>query len=294
MKIFDCFQFFDENMILDLRLNILDKYVHKFVIVENLFMHSGKKKKKNFNIKNFSKFKDKIEYILVDELPNNLYDLDLVSNQKKTDRIIDNTLKIEHNQRNRIIDGIKNAKNEDLILIGDVDEIPNLQNIKDKISKKIVIFKQEMFYYKLNLKYNNMKWIGTKGTLKKDLLSPQWLRDVKDRIYPFWRFDIFFSKKKYNNIQHIENGGWHFSNMKTPDALEEKLNNFGHHAEFKESGINLEGIKKMISENRAIYDYNADMKTNKWSGEKKLLRSDINELPDYIKQNRNKYFDWLI
>ena len=84
------------------------------------------------------------------------------------------------------------------------------------------------------------------------------------------------------------------SNMKTPDALEEKLNNFGHHAEFKESGINLEGIKKMISENRAIYDYNADMRTNKWSGEKKLLRSDISELPDYIKQNRNKYFDWLI
>ena len=45
MKIYDCFQFFDENMMLDLRLNILDKYVHKFVIVENLYMHSGKRKK---------------------------------------------------------------------------------------------------------------------------------------------------------------------------------------------------------------------------------------------------------
>ena len=69
MKIYDCFQFFDENMMLDLRLNILDKHVHKFVIVENLFLHSGQKKRQNFDIKNFKKFKDKIIYILVDELP---------------------------------------------------------------------------------------------------------------------------------------------------------------------------------------------------------------------------------
>ena len=59
MKIFDCFQYFDEDMILDLRLNILDRYVDHFIIVENLFMHSGKKKKKNFDINKFKKFKKK-------------------------------------------------------------------------------------------------------------------------------------------------------------------------------------------------------------------------------------------
>jgi len=60
MKIFDCFQYFDEDMMLDLRLHVLNKYVDKFVIVENLFMHSGKKKKQNFNIQNFKKFENKI------------------------------------------------------------------------------------------------------------------------------------------------------------------------------------------------------------------------------------------
>ena len=69
MKIFDCFQFFDEDMMLDLRLNILDKYVDKFVIVENLFMHSGKQKKQNFRIEKYKKFEKKIKYILVDKLP---------------------------------------------------------------------------------------------------------------------------------------------------------------------------------------------------------------------------------
>ena len=71
MKIFDCFQYFDEDMMLDLRLHVLNKYVDKFVIVENLFMHSGKKKGQNFNIQNFKKFENKIKYILVDELPEN-------------------------------------------------------------------------------------------------------------------------------------------------------------------------------------------------------------------------------
>ena len=60
MKIFDCIQFFDENMMLDLRLNILNEHVDYFVIVENLFMHSGKKKNQNFNTNNFKKFKKKI------------------------------------------------------------------------------------------------------------------------------------------------------------------------------------------------------------------------------------------
>ena len=102
MKIFDCFQFFDEDMMLDLRLNILDKYVDKFVIVENLFMHSGKKKKQNFRIEKYKKFEKKIEYILVNKLPENLSDINSVPKKQKTNTVIDNTLKIEHKQRNKI------------------------------------------------------------------------------------------------------------------------------------------------------------------------------------------------
>ena len=69
MNIYDCFMYFDEDMLLDLRLNILNKYVKKFVITESTYLHSGNKKKLNFDIKNFSQFKDKIEYIVVDEPP---------------------------------------------------------------------------------------------------------------------------------------------------------------------------------------------------------------------------------
>ena len=53
MKIFDCIPYFDEDMMLDLRFNILNDYVSKFVIVEQLYTHSGQKKKQNFDINNF-------------------------------------------------------------------------------------------------------------------------------------------------------------------------------------------------------------------------------------------------
>ena len=72
MNIYDCFMYFDEDLLLDLRLNILDKYVKKFVITESTYLHSGKKKKLNFDIKNFQKFKDKIIYIVVDKIPNGI------------------------------------------------------------------------------------------------------------------------------------------------------------------------------------------------------------------------------
>jgi beta-1,4-mannosyl-glycoprotein beta-1,4-N-acetylglucosaminyltransferase len=293
MKIFDCFQFFDENMMLDLRLNILDPYVDKFVIVENLFMHSGKRKNKNFDINQFKKFENKIIYILVDKLPNNLFKIDDFSGSSKTNRIIDNTLLIEHNQRNKILEGLHDADEDDLILISDVDEIPKLENIKNKINNKIICFNQKMFCYKFNLSYPNTPWTGTKAVKKKDLKKPQWLRDIKDRKYPFWRLDIMFNKMKYNNIQIIKDGGWHFTNLRTAKELELKLNNFGHHAEYKESGKNINDLEKMIKENKAVYDYTSDMRKDKWSGEKKLIKIKNTELPDFIQFNLDKYKDWL-
>ena len=100
MKIFDCFQFFDENMMLNLRLNILNKHVDYFVIVENLYMHNGKKKKQNFNINNFKKFENKIIYILLDKLPNNLNKISNNDDDADHRKIIENALKIEKKQRN--------------------------------------------------------------------------------------------------------------------------------------------------------------------------------------------------
>ncbi len=64
MKIYDCTTFYSEHMMMDVRFNILDKHVHKFVVIESLFSHSGAKKKLNFDINNYPKFKDKIIYYL--------------------------------------------------------------------------------------------------------------------------------------------------------------------------------------------------------------------------------------
>ena len=92
----------------------------------------------------------------------------------------------ENGQRNFIELGLKNAEKDDIILLSDVDEIPNLKDINfSEIDNKIILFKQDMFYYKFNLKLPNLNWTGTKGCRKKFLKSPQWLRHIKDRKYPF-------------------------------------------------------------------------------------------------------------
>jgi len=295
MKIYDCFQFFDENMMLDLRLNILNKFIHKFIIVENLYMHSGKKKDPVFNINNFIKFKDKIEYILIDKLPDGMHDISKLTDEDDIgNRTIDNTLMIEHAQRNSIYKGLSDSNENDLIIVSDVDEIPNLEKIEfNKINEKLIHFKQKMYYYKFNLRYSSKPWFGSKACLKKNFISAQWLRDTKEKKYPLWRFDIFFSKMKYNSIFHVEDGGWHFVNIKSPKEIEKKLKNFGHHWEFSDSKLGLNDIESMIEQDRAIYDYHADSKKSKWSGNEKLKKTNLSELPEFIIKNKDKYSLWL-
>ena len=90
-------------------------------------------------------------------------------------------------------------------MISDIDEIPNLENNNIReINKKLIFFKQKIFYYKFNLLLEFFDWHGTKVCKKADLISPQWLRNVKDRNYPLWRIDTIFSKQKYSNIHFIE------------------------------------------------------------------------------------------
>ena len=225
MRIFDCFMYFDEDLVLDVRLNYLDPYVDYFVIVESIFTHRGEKRDLKFDLEKFRKFKDKIIYIVYDETPGKIEEiLDKDDETTKTNKSIWNAIFRENGQRNYLLKGVENANPEDLILISDVDEIPNLSNTDLKnIKNKIILFQQEMFYYKFNLKLPNIVWTGTKACRKKNLISPQWLRNVKDRKYAFYRFDALFSDKKFINIKIIENGGWHFTNLKTAKEIKHKL-----------------------------------------------------------------------
>ena len=196
MNVYDCFMYFDEDLLLHLRLNILNKYVDKFVITESKYLHSGKEKKLNFDVRNFSKFKDKIIYIPLEKLPEGIEEVKRDDNiEIKNKKILDNSLKRENNQRNQLIKGLVKAEDNDLILLSDLDEIPSLKTIDlKKIKTKIIIFDQIMCYYKFNLAIPNYKWFGTRACLKKDLKSPQWLRNIKARKYSFYRLDILFNE----------------------------------------------------------------------------------------------------
>ena len=284
--------YYDEDMILDIRLNTLNKYVSYFIICEANFNHNGSKRELKFDINNFPKFKDKIIYVPLTKQPDNLRkvkkeDSILVKNSK----ILDNALLRENFQRNFLSTQIKNFQEDDLIIISDLDEIPNLEKFKYK--KKITFFEQKMFYYKLNLLHHNFIWDGSKICKKKHLINPQWLRNVKSKKYPLWRLDILFSKTKYNNINFIKNGGWHFTNVKSAEKIDYKMKNFLHHLEYEESGLGIDDVKKIISEKKVFYDHKADKKEKKWNATINLKKEEDILLPDYILKNKIKFKDWL-
>ena len=287
--------FFDEEMLLDLRLNILDKFVDQFVIVESSYTHSGKEKKLIFDINKYSKFKEKINYIILKDPPEGI---EVINSNDSEDEIsrkeILNALKRENLQRDTIFNGLKNADSNDWIIVSDLDEIPDLTKVNfNKIKNKIIFFKQKVFYYKLNLELKTLRWIGTKACRKKHLKSPQWLRNIKDKIYSKWRIDILFSEKKYNDIFFIENGGWHFSFVKKPEDIEKKLRSYLHHREYDIDPIGIEKIQNLINSKSVIYDHRVDQTQYKFGGGQKLEKIDLELLPKHISSNKEKYLDWL-
>ena len=293
MKIFDCFMYFDEDIVLEVRLNHLYSYVDKFIIVEARYNHKGEKRNPKFNIDNFSKFKDKIVYLLIDEeapFIEKIYATD--SDNEKLGKQIMNSLKRENFQRNYIAKGLTEASEEDWIIISDLDEIPNLSesNLKD-IKSPIVFFKQLMMYYKFNLVMKDFKWIGSKACKKKNLKSPQWIRNIKDRTYSWWRLDVLFSNTKYIKVKIIENGGWHFSYLKNPEKKKKKLKSYLHHTEYELNPLGIKKIKEMIKNKKTIYNLKVDSRTNKFDGKNNLEKINLNLLPKYILENKIKFKD---
>ena len=295
MKIFDCFMYFDEEVVVDLRLNILDQYVDYFVIVESIFTHKGDKRELKFNPDKFTKFREKIIYLVYDQEPKEIEEIfQNDSEDDKSRKYILNAAHRENSQRNFISNGLREAESKDFILISDVDEIPNLEAINLKtIDQKIVLFKQDMFYYKLNLKLPNLIWAGTKACRKKHLNSPQWLRNVKDKKYSFLRLDTFFSEKKYINLKFIDNGGWHFSNIKTAKEIEHKLKSYLHHREFDINPLSYSEIENIIKNKKAIYDLNVDKRGKKFGNGDQLKEFPLSELPVYLQNNLEKYKFWI-
>ena len=296
MKIFDCTTFYSEHLMMDLRFNILNDYVEKFIVCESTISHSGKKKRLNFDINNYPKFKDKISYIIIDEEPEDI--IGLKNGLAKPHEKRSDSLKRINLSYNYMIKAIDKASDNDLIILSDNDEIPNLKSKQFKNStKNIIIFKQLFFYYKLNLLYDLIPWYGSKAARKKNLVSMSWLRNLKNKKYPFWRIDTLFSNTRYIDLEIIHDGGWHFTNIMTAEKLYEKLTNFGHHDEFELSGMTINDLQKKIDKKEVFFNHFVDKEEYKkrWNFNHKLKKIDNHHLPDYLNSadNQLKFKEWF-
>ena len=267
MAIYDCFQYFNEDHILDLRFNILNNKVDYFIISESTKTHQGAEKKLNFNVNNFNKFKHKIKYIVAD------YDKKIDFNIHTGGESI-----VEQHQRNSLSSGLIDASDNDLIILSDSDEIPDLTKLNQiKKSSKYTAFSQMMFMYKLNLQnLNESNWVGSRMALKKNFPAPQKLRNLKFKEYPFWRFD------KIN--QQIIKGGWHFSFLQKPSDIAKKIKSFSH-GEFNQNQlINEKKIEERIANNKDIFGRGFELK-----------KINIDEsYPSFIRENKGVLKDWIL
>ena len=263
--------YFDEDLVLEIRLNTLNEIVDRFVICEATRDHAGNKKDLKFNIDKFTKFKDKIDYIVVDDMP-----LEVKSNRKNWH---ENHVRDQF-QRNALERGLKKRNPEDWIMISDIDEIPDPKRIRDfNIKNKYACFLQKNFQSKINLL--NMSedfWPGTKICQKKNLKSPQWLRNIKIKKKPFWKL---FSDRQ---PQLIKDAGWHFSFLKKPESIIKKIRSYSHQEFNTPKFTNKNTIEEKISNGEDLFERNIKYKA---------IEID-KSFPKYIINNKEKLKYWIV
>ncbi len=271
-KIFDCITFYNANMLFQTRFNILEKYVDYFVVCEASKSHTGKYKGYNFDLDFLNRHKKKIIYLRLDNLPN------IKKKRKKHYGL----LKI---QMEYLFEGIKNANQDDLIIFSDEDEIPNPKNIEsfNYEKHKFGLFLQNMYYYKMNIlgvDEGDGNWAGSRICKKKYLKSFFKFRLLKKKNinYPFWRFD------KEKNIQLINNGGWHFTYLMKSEEIVKKIEDMAH-TEFNENKF--KDLKEI--------QYKIDNLLDPFGRDLKLKKVKIDEnFPEYIRNNKNLFKDWIL
>ena len=265
-KIIDCITFFDNNLMFDLRYNILKNYVDYFVICESKFDQKNKEKNINFELKNYYDEK-KIRHIVINEkFPKN-----------------NNVWENQASQRDYIINNLSEFDDEDFIFFSDPDEIPNPYFLKNfDLKKKYGIFFQKCFNYKFNLfnKYES-PWEGTRVCKKKNLKSINFMRQKvksKNLNYRFYRID------KEKNIEIFENSGWHFNNILSPEAISLKLKTFAHTEFALDKFSNIEVIKEKIDNMIDLFERGH-----------KYEKIELDEsFPKYLIENFNKYKEFIL
>jgi len=273
LKLYDCIPFYRNNLLFELRLKTLNNIVDKFIVCEATKTHSGKTKNLEFDIKKFKEYKNKIEYIVVDDMPN----INTKSKEKYP---------LYNFQINKLYKGIIDTDEEDLIMVSDEDEIPNPERIKDfKFEKfRYGIFLQNLYYYKFNIQnlneHNGNRWPGSRICKKKFLKSFAWFRSLKTKNTeaPVWKF------WKEKSIQLIEKGGWHFTYLMSDKDISNKIKS-SEHSEFnKEEFTNISKIKFRI-----------ENLIDPFERKNKLAKVKINEsFPNFLVNNQDYYSDWIL
>jgi beta-1,4-mannosyl-glycoprotein beta-1,4-N-acetylglucosaminyltransferase len=274
-KIYDCFMYSSEDDILDIRLNTVYEKVDKIVIVESTTTHRGEKKDLNFlkekNVKRFEKFYDKINYVIVSDMP----------------KYNDNPWELENFQRNCILRGIEDADENDIVIVSDVDEIIRpgaLDNLR-KSDNDLFGFKVVSFFYRLNSFEVRLGQEVMPMAIKKkilDKISPQDLRNLKHRI------NEDLSQEGISSIKIFKNSGWHFSwvGRTGEEYVKNKLSSYPHNSFRSESGI-----KQKTEQINERLSYSS--KKNK-DDDYIFMNLKIDSFfPKYLEENQDKFYDLL-
>jgi beta-1,4-mannosyl-glycoprotein beta-1,4-N-acetylglucosaminyltransferase len=229
MKIVDCFIFYNEIEMLTYRLNLLKNHVDYFVLIESRQTFIGKEKKLFFNENKHLFEQFNIIHVIVD-LPY----------PYPTTNVWEN----EYHQRNSISIGIDHLRllNEDVIILSDVDEIPN-PHVLDHIKKGNIIVTantlvMDFYYYNLNTKLSEM-WTLCKIISYEKYKEYNSCNDIRR-----------------SNCSAILNGGWHLSYFGDNVFIQNKIQNFSHQELNTEEFTNLEKIKERINNVTDLYDRN--------------------------------------
>ncbi|MDR9891584.1 benzoate transporter [Pseudenterobacter timonensis] len=282
LMIYDCFLYYDEEMLLDIRLNTLAEVVDRFVIVESTHTFTGKPKKLNFDASRFEKFKDKIIYVVYSDAPirkPGTDECDAWANEAAT--------------RNAIMRGLETATDEDIILVSDVDEIFRPQAIKAINPRHLCTLLHMPFYnYQFNLQVFNLDGSPRQCTLARATTfknlkhyfggEPETFRNVKKaklhrnaitRAWFKWRCNV------------IKEAGWHFSWIMTPERISEKMSTISHTEYDLPHLNNKEHIIRAITEAKDI-----------WNRERKMIKQDLcpTRFPAYLVENAHKYNDFIV
>lgn len=256
--IYDCFTFFNELDLLEIRLNTLDKVVDKFVLVEATKTFTNKDKSLYFkeNRERFKQFEDKIIYIVVDDFPP-----------------FDNAWTYEFHQRNNIVKGLTNCADTDTVLISDLDEIPNPETVRKFANTPgVKVFKQKMYYYFVN---------------NINIINPYWVNSATRMLSyaDFKKTDSSAQKIRFAKGVLLEKGGWHFSYLGGVQAILTKIESWAHQEFNTSEYADAQNILQRIEHGQDLfYEKN---------GYRYAALPLSTEFPEYILQNKDKFAHFL-